>query len=418
MRGRTFPRPPHASWAYGFYIGLAGAATAGVCGLVLRRSELRPPQGTNDAVAGLLGTALLFSFLLPWLGFEAPNPSYPGIESAATAIAALGLIFGARSMHTEAGRSWRLPLAIATAILVGGAASAISLQGSNRYATWIGIGCAVLLVALETVRVWPPQLPALPRGPAGLRLAAAALVIVALFLPWQKIGPYATNGWDASTGAAAGALCLLLIARPALPAIEDYVLDVVVAITFFVSMRGAEFRQSQVFQVGYGAFVGFAAAGVLLTSALVRLGSGRVQRRRAHARAFPLAASILCVAAVAVPAWFVAPRDWDYQAFALSSWMEVPGLLLGLYLVRLWAQRIRGVAITGNRLTLVPVTLLTLASLELIRFRNYEVIWGAVILVGLCLLLALLGWVEEDRGLENLRTPEEIWRIDRLPGES
>lgn len=46
------PRPPHASWAYGFYIGLAGAATAGVCGLILRRSELRPPQGTDDAVAG------------------------------------------------------------------------------------------------------------------------------------------------------------------------------------------------------------------------------------------------------------------------------------------------------------------------------------------------------------------------------
>jgi hypothetical protein len=25
---------------------------------------------------------------------------------------------------------------------------------------------------------------------------------------------------------------------------------------------------------------------------------------------------------------------------------------------------------------------------------------------------------EEDRGLESARIPEEIWRIDRLPGES
>ena len=56
------------------------------------------------------------------------------------------------------------------------------------------------------------------------------------------------------------------------------------------------------------------------------------------------------------------------------------------------------------------------ASLELIRLRNGEVVWGAVILVGLCLLLILLGWIEERSGLENLRLPDEIWRVDRLPG--
>jgi hypothetical protein len=61
--------------------------------------------------------------------------------------------------------------------------------------------------------------------------------------------------------------------------------------------------------------------------------------------------------------------------------------------------------------------ILTLPSLELIRFRDGRVIWGAVILVGLCVLLAVLGWVEENRGLESLQVPE-IWRIDRLPGES
>ena len=37
-----------------------------------------------------------------------------------------------------------------------------------------------------------------------------------------------------------------------------------------------------------------------------------------------------------------------------------------------------------------------------------------MILVGLCLLLALFGWIEEDDGLEGFRVPEAL-RIDRLP---
>jgi len=61
----------------------------------------------------------------------------------------------------------------------------------------------------------------------------------------------------------------------------------------------------------------------------------------------------------------------------------------------------------------VPLVLLTLAALELIRFRNGPVIWGAVILVGLCLLLALFGWIEEGSGLEGVRVPETL-RVDRL----
>ena len=83
--------------------------------------------------------------------------------------------------------------------------------------------------------------------------------------------------------------------------------------------------------------------------------------------------------------------------------------------MRLWASRVRGPAGTGHRLTLVPLILLALASLELIRFRdNSDVIWGAIILVGLCLLLIVFGWIEERRGLDDA-VPEEIWRVDRLP---
>jgi phosphatidylglycerophosphate synthase len=129
----------------------------------------------------------------------------------------------------------------------------------------------------------------------------------------------------------------------------------------------------------------------------------------------PLTASILCVAAIIVPLWFVLPENWTFQASALYGSLAVPGVLLSLYLIHLWAGRVRGPAWTGRRLTMVPLILLTLASLELIRFRNSDVIWGAVILVGLCVLLALFGWIEENSGLESVRVPEEVWRVDRLP---
>jgi hypothetical protein len=129
----------------------------------------------------------------------------------------------------------------------------------------------------------------------------------------------------------------------------------------------------------------------------------------------PLAASVLCIAAIIVPLWFVLPENWTFQASALYGSLAVPGVLLSLYLIRLWASWVRGPTWTGRRLTLVPLILLTLASLELIRFRNSNVIWGAVILVGLCLLLALFGWIEETSGLERVRVPEEAWRLDRLP---
>lgn len=412
----------HTSWAYGFYLGIASAAVALLSGLAFRRSELRRPRVATDALAAVLGIAVLISFLLPWFGYGRPDSySMAGIENPAAAIAALGLILGAGWLHGEAGRRRRLPLAIAVAILTGGAASGIAYVGHHRYGTWIGVGCAIALVALEAMRAWPARRLALPRRLAALRLGAAALLIAALFLPWEKLaaapgGSYVTDGWNPVMGAAAGGLCLLLLATTTLPALENYVLDAVVAIVILVSTLGTAFRENQpIFKVGYGAFVGLAAAGVLLVTALVPLRPSRVDPRRALPRAVPLAASALCAAAVVVPSWFVLPRDWRFEASPLYGWLSVPALLMALYLIRLWTLRVRGPARTGNRLTLVPLTLLTLPALELIRFRNGVVIWGAVILVGLCLLLALFGRVEEDSGLEGFRVPGEIWRVDRLP---
>jgi hypothetical protein len=418
----AYPQAPHITWAYGFYLGVASAGIALLGGLAHRRAELRRTPSGADAAALVLGIALLISFLLPWIG-EARLQSVHGIEYAAALIAALGLILGARLLHGEGARRLRLPFAIATAILTGGAASSVPTgRLGHLYGAWIGVGCAAALVALEAERAWPWQVPVLPRGLRTLRSAAAAFLIVALFLPWQE-GRHlngvtyggGVDGWYSYTGAAAGSLCLLLLAIPVVPALEKYVLDMVAAAVIFVSMLATAFREETfAFRIGYGAFVGIAAAGVLLVTVLVPVRPGRVDARRALVRAAPLAASVLCAAAVVVPLWFVLPVTWEFQASPLYGLLGVPGVLIALYLVRLWALRVQGSPTTGNRLTLLPLTLLTLPSLELIRFRAGDVIWGAVILLGLCLLLAVFGWIEDDGGLESFRVPDEVWRIDRL----
>ena len=154
------------------------------------------------------------------------------------------------------------------------------------------------------------------------------------------------------TGTAAGSLSLLLLATPALPALESWVLDAVVAVVIFVSVAGTAFREDLfAYQIGYGAILGFAAAGVLLVTAVIPLRIGHVDRSRALARALPLAASVLCIAAVVLPLWFVLPEQWTFQASALHGSFTVSGVLLSLYLVRLWpagCQALRG-RTTGSR---------------------------------------------------------------------
>jgi hypothetical protein len=55
-----------------------------------------------------------------------------------------------------------------------------------------------------------------------------------------------------------------------------------------------------------------------------------------------------------------------------------------------------------------------LTTLELVRERDLGLTWGGGILVGLCLLLTLFGWIEQRGGLRRLEVPE-LLRVDRLP---
>jgi hypothetical protein len=62
--------------------------------------------------------------------------------------------------------------------------------------------------------------------------------------------------------------------------------------------------------------------------------------------------------------------------------------------------------------------LLSLTVLDLIVARRYDgvISWESWVSLGLCLFLATFGWIERKGGVEHLRVPEEIWRVDRLPG--
>lgn len=252
----------------------------------------------------------------------------------------------------------------------------------------------------------------LARGWTALRTAAAIALLVALFLPWQEMHASARfhapglDGWSAYGGAMAGDVALLLVAAPTLPVLEAYVLEAVLALGFLVSaQRGffADVVNSRIFRMGYRLYAGFAATGLLLIATLVPLRLGQVDRRRALVRALPVGLSLGCV-------------SWTIRATAVRDWLSVPALFLALCLTRSWILATKRPIIKGHTLTLAPLALLVLPALELVRLRSTGIIWGGVILIALCVVLAALGRLEESGGgLESFRVPEEIWRVDRLP---
>ena len=62
---------------------------------------------------------------------------------------------------------------------------------------------------------------------------------------------------------------------------------------------------------------------------------------------------------------------------------------------------------------LIPLAMLALIALWLIEERSYRVNWGGLIVIAMCLLLVLLGRLEQGGRLENFRVPE-LLRFDRL----
>jgi hypothetical protein len=191
-----------------------------------------------------------------------------------------------------------------------------------------------------------------------------------------------------------------------------------VGIAFLIATLGvdvAHYANIPSLHIGSGAYGGFVGAGLVLVGAFGPLRWPALDRGRMRVRAVPVLACLACVAAVVVPAWQgVLPAAWTPKADAVHSWFAVATLLLVLHLLRLWVAQIGQASAAARGLVLTPLLILPMPILELIQDRAVGIVWGGVILIGLCLLLAVLGWFEQRGGLENFRFPE-LFRVDRLP---
>lgn len=422
----------HLHSAYGMFLGLAVAAVALVGAVALEASAIRRPRPTESLIA-LLGVGLLASALLPWASPFGPDQtlSFPGVTLGLVVLPAAGVcvIVG---MALWAGTT-RYAAAVAVAVLTGAGVNAI-WPNTIRYGAWIALGFAIALVAVTAASRRGEPL-ARPTFAIGLGAGAATVLVVSLFLPWQQYcnpggHPYGhgvgscigTTGWaNGEFGSFTGVLALLLIfgalgaTRIAFPPTE-----IVLAIATLVAVMGASLGKSigyPSWSFGYGAYIGFAATGILLFIALSRVPPPRIESRHALARLVPLAAAFAAFLTVALPLWSVLPDQWRSQVVVLEDWYAVVGLLLAIHLLRRWLESARRNPFPSDQLVVLPLALLALTALELIQRRSEGMTWGGGILVGLCLLLALLGWMEPKGRLESIHVPEELWRIDRLPGE-
>lgn len=422
----------HFHYAYGMFLGLAVAAVALVGAVALESSAIRRPRPLESLTA-LLGVGLLASALLPWASPFGPDRtiSLPGVILGLVVLLAAGVCVIVGMTPWAGTTRYAAP---AVAVLTGAGLNAI-WPNTIRYGAWIALGFAIALVVMAAAAE-PGWRPVRPPFALGLGALAATVLVGSLFLPWQQFcnpggHPYGhgigscigTTGWaTGEPGASTGVLALLLIfgalaaTRLAFPPTE-----IVLAIATLVAVTGASLGKSSGYpswSFGYGAYLGFAATGILLFVALSRVPLPRIESRHAVARLLSPAAAFAAFLTIALPLWSVLPDRWSSQAVVLKDWYAVAGLLLTIHLLRRWLESARRIPFPSDQLVVLPLALLALTALELVRKRSEGMTWGGGILVGLCLLLALLGWMEPNGRLEGIRVPEEFWRIDRLPGES
>ena len=411
-------------YAYGAYLGVAAAVIALLAAGFLERAALaRRPTGI-EVITLLLGAGLLAAFLLPWVssfGGVSKTISFPGVNAPLAVLAAVGvcLLVGALLRSRNA-----LYLAVMIAVLVGASVNEVGSQVRVGYGAWTALGLSVVLVA-ATAFVRPPARPAIPSLASGLLAAAAAVYVVALFLPWREFCPgggrclYVATGWGAGeSSAAAGTLALLVVlAAVVLFCSAAATLELAVAIAILTAVLGVSENVGDPgfgWSTRYGAYVGFAAAGVLLVVALARIRPPRLEPGRVVDRLVPVAASIACLCAIALPVWAALPDRWSPQVEVLGGSYAVVGMLLALHLLRRWLEFVAGPSGRAEELVLLPLGVLAMTALALVHERSNGMTWGGWILVGLSLVLSLCGWIEQRGDFDRIRVPE-VLRVDRLP---
>jgi hypothetical protein len=414
----------HYHYAYGAYLGITAAAVALLAAAFLERVKLaRRPTGA-ELIAVLLSAGLLVAFLLPFASSSlggSRSVSYPGVNGPSVVLATVGvcLLMGALLRSRSA-----VYVAGMIAVLVGATVNEIA-SVPRDYGAWTALGLSVTLIVV-TAFVRRPARLTIPSLTGALAAAGAATYLIALFLPWQEFCVpggrcYVTTGWGAGeSSAAAGTLALVVILAVLVVAWSAAATaELALAIAIFTAVSGAAVENlggssPPGWSTAYGTYVGFAAAGVLLLAGLVRLGLPRIEGRRAIDRLIPVAASIACLCAIALPVWSALPDRWSPQVEVLGGWYAVAGVLLTLHLLRRWLEFMGGPAGRGEELVLLPLGVLALTTLALVHERGNGTSWGGWILVGLCIVLTLFGWFEHRGDLERLRVPDFL-RLDRLP---
>lgn len=387
--------------AVGSYLALASGTVACVSAIALRRSAFEGRLKSTAAFGIALTAGALASFLIPVVTFHIPHVSrggatgYQELTLAPTlpificGLALLGLSVWSRAT----GLRERLAVAVAVAVLTGGYLSFVDTYLQLRWNDWLLLGCSVALVALalataKGLRVRRPS-------PADAVAFAAGVLLVSLFLPWQKLAP--TSGWASGYSATAGGLVVVLVAL--LFATSRFSRVLAIGTAIYVMAAGFEIAKFTSFR--YGAPLGFAGAALLLLQAL---------RQARQFQPIRLVPAIACGAFLAIPILAYSERF----SFALEVespwrlfWLELAAILVALLLLGRWLDGRRN----DPALILLPLALLALTALNLIEYRSDGISWGGIATVGLCLLLVAFGWIEKTEGLESLSEIFRFWRI-------
>lgn len=385
--------------AYGGYLGLASAAIASCSGVALRRVGLARGDATTLA-ATALSVGLFAALLVPeltyhvlhigtWTGYMALP--FNNLEVFITGLACFGLLCWTRAAQQRA----RLAVSVAISVLTAG-----YLSGFTTYywpwELWLLLGCSVGLLALA---LWTSRGVRFSRlSLAGVAtLVAALLLLVSLFLPWQRVD--SLNGWLAGGIFPGG---LVLIALVTLFGFGRLPVELIVGAAIYVSAAG--FSITEFGRLAYGAPVGFAGTALLLFPAAGRLRDIPLGLERLIRLIPALACAAFLAVPIAAPYEFTSPLASPWRL----GWLGLAAILVALRLLGRW---IAGPRAAAERL-LLPLLLLMLTGLDLIYIRDQWISWEGWSSLALCLVLALLGWIEvRGSGLESF---SDIWRVDRI----
>ena len=396
-------------WAFGGYLAFAAAVVTALSAWVFR--DVAMPRTAPDVLAWIIGLGLLVAFLLPWhrvsFGDIHARETYTLLGVSSPTELAAGLVLLGLSRERLQSLCW----AGAALFTLGrfGFGGTGDFESNRAYGLWLGLGFALAVLAFAAFSArteWRSLVR--PRRRDAFIVAAAAVYVLSLYLPWQRLcdgdhGCYTATGWSLPASSAAllaGIAAVLVLLRSG----EHWLPELAAGVGLLVVVAGMDLPFHAPFgaHYAYGAILSFCAAGLFVALGMARF---RLRLKLVTARLVPIATAVLLILAISVPWWNVLPSSW--QATALTGWLAVAGLLLTLHVLFSWEQ-------PSLVVLALPLGVLTLVVVQAILERDIEPTWGTGVVSALCLLLAAFGWAELRGGLGNFRIPEEIWRVDRI----